>query len=247
MAAFAAVLCGGGRPDRGAAVTSIVLEQELHANTRRTRLTYRGTVNGRPAAIKCYRKPLFGLFQWLRAQHRGRRLRAVGAAVPGLVYSGWFTAERCFCFATAYLQGYQPLRTVLSEELSRKRQLSLVALLGRSLAQAHNKGILQPDCNLTNFMLGDNDVLALVDEDDIRVYRGGLSPPRARSNLGNIAARLPDEEMVASLLAAYLAARPDAVSAAWDQARFQAAVAHWEDRLARKRKRRNITAQRRFD
>lgn len=228
-------------------MNNIVLERELHANTRRTRLTYRGTVNGSAAAIKCYRKPLFGLFHWLRAQHRGRRLRAAGAAVPDLVYSGWFRAERCFCFATAFLEGYRPLRAVLTEEPSRSRQSALVALLGRGLADAHNKGILQPDCNLTNFMLGDDDALAFVDEDDIRVFRAGLSPAQSRLNLANVAARLPDEEMVAALLAAYLAARPAGVAANWDQARFRAAIADWQDRLARKRARRNITERRRFD
>ena len=228
-------------------MTDIALEQELHANTRRTRLTYRGRVDGRPAAIKCYRKPLFGLFHWLRAQHRGRRLRAAGAAVPDLVYSGWFGAERCFCFATAFLEGYRPLRAVLTEEPSRSRQLELIAVLGRSLADAHNKGILQPDCNLTNFMLGDNDVLALVDEDDIRVYRANLPLARAEMNLANVAARLPDEGMVATLLAAYLAARPSEVCESWEQARFRAGIRHWQDRLARKRARRNITERRRFD
>lgn len=228
-------------------MTSIVLERELHANTRRTRLTFRGTVNGRLAAIKCYRKPLFGLFHWLRAQRRGRRLRAAGAAVPGLVYSGWFPAERCFCFATAFLENYRPLRVVLTEETSRARQLALIVVLGRSVADAHNKGILQPDCNLTNFMLGDNDVLAFVDEDDIRVYRGGLSPAQSRLNLANVAARLPDEEMVTTLLQAYLAARSAAVGAGWDQEHFRAAIVHWQDRLARKRAQRNITERRRFD
>lgn len=228
-------------------MSNIILQRELHANTRRTRLTYRGTVNGRPAAIKCYRKPLFGVFHWLRAEVRGRRLRAAGAAVPGLVYSGWFPAQRCFCFATAFLENYRPLRAVLTEEPSRARQLALVALLGRSLADAHNKGILQPDCNLTNFMLGDNDVLAFVDEDDIRVYRAGLSPAQSRLNLANVAARLPDGEMVATLLEAYLATRPARVGASWDRERFQAAIGHWQDRLARKRARRNITERRRFD
>lgn len=228
-------------------MSGIYLERELHANTRRTRLTYRGTVDGRPAAIKCYRKPLFGLFHWLRAQRRGRRLRAAGAAVPALVYSGWFAEERCFCFATAFLDNYRPLRAVLTDEPSRRRQLVLVAVLGRGLAAAHNKGILQPDCNLTNFMLGDDDALAFVDEDDIRVYRAGLSPAQSRLNLANVAARLPDEELVAALLAAYLATRPAAVSSSWDQEHFQAAIADWQDRLARKRAQRNITERRRFD
>jgi hypothetical protein len=228
-------------------VTEILLERELHANTRRTRLTYRGSVNGSPAAIKCFRKPLFGLFHWLRAQRRGRRLRVANAAVPALVYSGWFPAERCFCFATAFLDNYRPLRAVLTEEPARSRQLELIAVLGRSLGDAHNKGILQPDCNLTNFMLGDDDALAFVDEDDIRVYRTGLPLARAQMNLANVAARLPDEEMVSALLAAYLAARPGEVGVGWDQARFQAAITHWQNRLARKRARRNITEQRRFD
>jgi hypothetical protein len=163
------------------------------------------------------------------------------------VYSGWFAEERCFCFATAFLDNYRPLRAVFTDEPSRRRQLVLVAVLGRGLADAHNKGILQPDCNLTNFMLGDDDALAFVDEDDIRVYRAGLSPAQSRLNLANVAARLPDEEMVAALLAAYLATRPAGVSSSWDQEHFQAAIVYWRERLARKRAQRNITERRRFD
>jgi hypothetical protein len=94
---------------------------------------------------------------------------------------------------------------------------------------------------------GGDGVLALVDEDDIRVYRAGLPVARAEMNLANVAARLPDEDMVSALLAAYLAARPGEVGESWEQARFRAGISHWQDRLARKRAQRNITERRRFD
>ncbi len=113
---------------------SITLLQELHANTRRTRITYRGEVDGMFAAIKCYRRPLFGLVHWLRAERRGRRLRRAGGPVPAIVYSGWLAGQRCFCFATGFLEGYRPLREVLQEEQSRDRQFDIIRLLGRTMA-----------------------------------------------------------------------------------------------------------------
>lgn len=228
-------------------MTAVSLQQELHANTRRTRVTYRGEVAGAPAAIKCYRKPLFGLFHWLRAQYRGRRLRRVGGPVPAIVYSGWLAQQRCYCFATAFLEGYRSLREVLEQAESSARQFTVIRLLGQTMAEVHLRGIEQPDGNLTNFMLGPGDVIALVDEDDIRVRAGSLEPGAAIFNLANIASRLADPEMVQALLDAYLAALPPERAAAWDHHQFHACVLAWRQRLEERRARRNTARVRKFD
>ncbi|QIB65405.1 BUD32 family EKC/KEOPS complex subunit [Kineobactrum salinum] len=225
----------------------ITLLQELHANTRRTRITYRGEVDGTLAAIKCYRRPLFGLIHWLRAERRGRRLRRAGGPVPEIVYSGWLADQRCFCFATGFLEGYRPLREVLQGEPSRDRQFDIIRLLGRTMADIHARGIEQPDGNLTNFMLGSGDVIALVDEDDIRVYPGALAANVALLNLANIASRLVDPDMVQALLDAYLAVLPAERAEAWNQKRFQASVKSWRQCLEAKRAKRNIARVRNFD
>ncbi len=190
-------------------MTTVKLEEELHSNTRRTRITYRGLVDGRAAAVKCYRKPLFGLIHWIRALRRGKKIRRVGGPVPPIVFAGWIASEQCFGYGTAFLEGHRPLRVVLTEELSRSRQMEIIGLLGRTMADAHKRGIEQPDGNLTNFLMGAGDELSMVDEDDIRVHAGTLPLGVAISNLANVAARLPDEKMV------YKSARNLTATANW--------------------------------
>ncbi|MDX1756774.1 MAG: hypothetical protein R3175_11990 [Marinobacter sp.] len=228
-------------------MTEIELISELHANTRRTRITYRGRIAGRDVAIKCYRRPLFGLIHWIRAQRRGLKIRRAGGPVPEIVYSGWLAQRRCFCFATAFLDGYRPMRQVLREEASEERQYQLIRLLGTRMADIHRCGIEQPDGNLTNFLVNPQDDLAMVDEDDIRVYANPLPVGVAISNLANVAARLPDKSMVEALLSAYLERAFPSAPEQLDQGQFWKSVMGWKNLLERKRAKRNISATRRFD
>ncbi len=228
-------------------MTTVELEEELHSNTRRTRITYRGLVDGQPAAIKCYRKPLFGLIHWIRALRRGKKIRQAGGPVPPIVFAGWIASERCFGYGTAFLEGYRSLRTVLMNESSRSRQIAIIRLLGQTMADAHKRGIEQPDGNLTNFLMGADDRLAMVDEDDVRVHPGMLPLKVAVSNLANVAARLPDEEMVEALLAAYLEAAFVESGSDWDCGAFWASVRGWKELLESKRASRNIAPERKFD
>ncbi len=227
-------------------MTTVELKEELHSNTRRTRITYRALVNGQVAAIKCYRKPFFGLIHWIRALRRGRKIRRAGGPVPPIVFAGWLAPQRCFGYGTAFLEGFRSLREVLMAEDSRLRQIEIVRLLGRAMADIHKRGIEQPDGNLTNFLMGADDTLAMVDEDDIRVYPGMLPLGIAVSNLGNVAARLPDEEMVEALVSAYLEAAFVAKGSQWDEGAFWASVRGWRALLDAKRASRNI-APREFD
>lgn len=227
-------------------MTTIKLEEELHSNTRRTRITYRGLVNGRMAAIKCYRKPLFGLIHWIRAVRRGKRIRSVGGPVPPIVFSGWLASERCFGYGTAFLEGYRPLRTVLLGESSRSRQVEIIRLLGLTIADLHRRGIEQPDGNLTNFLLGESDTISMVDEDDVRIYSRMVPLGVAVSNLANVAARLPDEDLVETLLVAYLGVAFVGKGSEWDDGAFWASVKGWRDTLEAKRASRNIRP-RQFD
>lgn len=226
-------------------MTTVELEEELHANTRRSRITYRGRVNGEPAAIKCYRKPLFGVIHWLRAVLKGKKLRRVGGPVPPIVFSGWVASEKCFGFGTTFLEGYSPLRSILVGESSRSKQVEIVGQLGAVIADLHRRGIEQTDGNLTNFMMSDM-TLVLIDEDDINVHAGELPRAIAVSNLANVAARLPDQELVDSLVNSYLRFVSDKNSRTWDAKAFQSALRDWRKRLDAKRASRNI-APRRFD
>ena len=114
------------------------------------------------------------------------------------------------------------------------------------MADVHKRGIEQPDGNLTNFLLGGSDELCMVDEDDIRVHSGMLSVGVAISNLANVAARLPDEGMVETLLTAYLEDAFVEQGSEWDSGAFWASVKGWRAMLDAKRASRNI-APRQFD
>lgn len=224
----------------------IALEEELHANTRRTRITFRGFIDGQEMAIKCYRKPLFGLIHWLRAVHRGKRIRRAGGPVPAIVYSGWVPTLRCFGFGTSYLVGYRSLREVLNAEVSREKQMAMVERLGRTVADLHRRGIEQPDGNLTNFLVNSEGNMAMVDEDDVRVSRSHLPLKAAASNLGNIAARLPDRSMRERLLVSYKQAVSDSSVQMFQDELYWSSVVGWRTQLEAKRASRNI-APRQFD
>lgn len=228
-------------------MADVKLLEELHANTRRTRITYRATAAGQQLALKCYRRPLWGLVHWLRAQRRGIKIRRAGAPVPEIVFSGWLPQRRCFAYGTAFLEGYQPLRKVLLATVNLDRQAQLIAGLGRMVADLHARGILQGDGNLTNFLLGEHDQLMVVDEDDIAVFSGLLPLKHAVSNLANIAARLPDKQAAAVLLQAYLGTCSAARQQDWQDAAFWQAVEGWRTNFENKRADRNIEARRRFD
>ncbi|QCF25014.1 hypothetical protein [Hydrocarboniclastica marina] len=228
-----------------AVMADIALIDEIHANTRRTRITYRGAVDGKPAAIKCYRKPLFGLVHWVMAQRRGLRIRRTGAPVPEVIYSGWLRSEKCFCFATVFMTEFQPLRQVLLDEPSHARRMQIVQFFGRLIADLHHRGIEQPDGNLTNFLFDGVDGFIVVDEDDIRVFEGGLPGKPALNNLANIAARLPDEEYMLNLLDAYKSASHKRNT--WSNEEFVAAASAWRSSLDAKRAHRNVTRPRPFD
>lgn len=230
-------------------MTDIKLLEELHSNTRRTRITYRAIVGGREIAIKCYLRPAFGLIHWLRSQWRGKKIRRAGGPVPAIAYSGWVPQKKCFGFGTEYLQHFLSLRSVLRDEPDRDRQEEVLRLLGKTMADLHDRGIEQPDGNLTNFLLGPGDQIRMVDEDDIRVYQKALPQAVAIQNLANVAARVLDDEMVEALRASYFAERKVYAS----DKEFQFQDNFWQQvtdnrrQLESKRTKKNINAKRNFD
>ncbi|WP_421858216.1 hypothetical protein [Marinobacter salarius] len=229
-------------------MTTVKLEEELHSNTRRTRITYRGLVDGRVAAIKCYRKPLFGLVHWIRALRRGKKIRRVGGPVPPTVYAGWIAELTCFGFATEFLTGYRPMRELLRETDDRDEQIQLIKRLGECIADLHKKGIEQPDCNLTNFLMGADGQIRMVDEDDVRVHRAGLREGVALSNLSNLGARLPPGELPLVLHQAYLEAFGDAGSGIrLDVKEFESQVSEKKQQLRKKRTARDAAPDREYD
>jgi hypothetical protein len=205
-------------------------------------------VDGRAAAIKCYRKPLFGLIHWIRALRRGKKIRRVGGPVPPAVYAGWIREMTCFGFATEFLTGYRSMREILREATDHDEQIQLLRCLGECVANLHKKGIEQPDCNLTNFLMGPDGQIKMVDEDDVRVHSGMLRERVALSNLSNLGARLPSGELPLVLRQAYLDAFGDTGSVMrLDVKEFESQVSEKKQQLRQKRTERDAAPDREYD
>lgn len=228
-------------------MSNIELLEELHSNIRRTRVTYRALVNGETAAIKCYRKPLWGVVHWLRALHRGKRIRLAGGPVPAITFSGWVKAESCFGFGTAFLEGFRPLRDILREETSIPEQKRILARLGKVIADLHSRGIEQTDGNLTNFMMNKDCRIVLIDEDDIRVRSPRPNQTWPRINLANVAARVPSEDLIHCLLEGYISSVAHDAKKDWSDQKFWESVSLCKAHLAKRRKKRNVPIERYFD
>lgn len=228
-------------------MSNLEILEELHSNIRRTRVTYRALVDGKQAAIKCYRKPLWGFIHWLKAVRRGKQIRLAGGPVPAIEFSGWIGSEHCFGFGTAFLEGFRPLRDILREEPSLPEQKRILGTLGMAIEDLHSRGIEQTDGNLTNFMMNNEHQIALIDEDDVRVHCQRLNKTSAQENLANIAARLPSKELVIALLEGYLSQSIHDASGNWSDQIFWEKVNLCKTQLQKRRKKRNVPIDRYFD
>lgn len=229
-------------------MANVVLQRELHANVRRTRITYAALIDNQPAAIKCFRKPLFGLFHWQRARIKAYKIRNAGGPVPPIIYAGWVPELRCFGFATEFLEGYRSLREALRESDELGEQKQLLKTLAECIADLHRRGIEQPDGNLTNFLLGPNGDIKMVDEDDVRVGKSALSGRAAMTNLANVGARLPSGDLPLWLRATYIQARKDLQGdVEFDEHHFAREVFRQKEQFRIKREARDAAPDREYD
>lgn len=167
---------------------AIVIEEEIHANTRRTRITYRGRVDGRPAAIKCYKAPLYGLIHWLRAHLKAQRIRRSPLPFPEVLYSGWLSGQRCFGVGFIYLEGSVSVSRLV--EKRSEESFKVIDQLVDLLVTCHKVGVEQSDANLTNFLRLQTGGMAVVDEDGVKLHRAPLPERIALFNLAAAVSRL---------------------------------------------------------
>ncbi len=226
-------------------MTRIEIQKKIHSNTRGTRITFHGSIGSKEVALKCYRRPLWGLFHTVRALIRGSRIRRRKAPFPDIVFWGWVPQERCFGYATGFLSGYESVRYRLihADESGQSR---VIGCLGRLIAELHIAGLEQTDGNLTNFLMDASHNLAVVDEDDVKIHSRSLRATKAIRNLSNVAARLPSEAMREEFLNAYLSDSRHSEITDNDIEEFWLQSGNVRLQLDSKRSARNI-ASRKFD
>lgn len=210
----------------------VVLDSEIHANTRRTRITYSGWVGDRKAAVKCFKGPLFGFYHWLRAHYKTGPIRRVAFAFPEVLFSGWVPEKRCFCIGFEFLEGYAPVRELVQERSA--ASLQVIEQLLDLLVDCHRAGVEQTDANLTNFLHSDTGKMAIVDEDDVKLHGHPLRESAALFNLAAVVSRLQWRTAAdVRYIWEYYSARSDVTSSEGFE-RFSLSLLFWEQRLQAK-------------
>lgn len=168
--------------------------------------------------------------------------------MPPVLYAGWVRELRCFGFATEFLEGYRSLREALRESKGLEEQEQLLKKLAECIADLHQRGIEQPDGNLTNFLLGPDGDIKMVDEDDVRVSKSALTGRAAMLNLANVGARLPSGDLPLCLRTAYVQARKDLHGeVAFDERGFDDEVFRQKEQFRIKREARDAAPDREYD
>lgn len=224
--------------------TAVVLDGEIHANTRRTRITYQARVGDEKIALKCYKAPLFGLLHWLRASRKSRQIRQRTLPFPDVLFSGWFARQRCFSIGYRYLEGYRPVRDLVEERS--EASLRIIERLMVLLVRCQEAGVEQTDANLTNFLISENQDIAVVDEDAVKLHPGPMPEPAARANLASAMSRVGwlTRSDLASIWDQYSKLSRKRPEASFED--FMQSLDHWHQRLQQKRERKDkITARKR--
>lgn len=161
---------------------------EVRANRRRTRLTSRGTLDGAAVYIKTFRgltAPLKGSITAKKA--RALRQRAPGAA-PDLLYAGPCGPGRWLLIYEA-IDAAETLAWLKAGSAPSGAWPTTIALVD-FVADLHDRGIVQPDTNLTNFVC-DEARLWMLDDDDLKFSASPVTPSAGLGNLASVLARIP--------------------------------------------------------
>lgn len=216
-----------------------ILHSELHANTRRTRITLRGHLDGEEVALKCYQAPLYGLWHWWRSHRKAIVLRQRNIPLPEVLFSGWLPEQRCFCIAYRFLDRHERLQERLRTPDPEQRWSDVQRLI-RLFVHCHRQGVMQTDANLTNFLISPDNQWVILDLDDIQCVRGPLREKAVLFNLAAAIRRVPglSEEEIPRIWRSYI----DQGGLAGEDSlpRFRHWLRFWDQRLAGKiRKRRH--------
>ena len=126
------------------------------------------------------------------------------------------------------------------------KKLDLLVLVCKELAKQHDRGVLQKDLHLGNFLLKDNKIFAL-DPAQMRFLSGKAGKKKSVSQLKMLASFLPDNdtESIATLYKEYFQARNWHFEKA-DQASFRRQVAAHRKKAIRKALKKCLRTSKRY-
>ena len=170
------------------------------------RTVFEGTDQGNPVIVKLFKSPLKGGYhvmrEWrgLRKLH-SRRLNAPQPLCCGSSSHGWVMLTEKIPAAATARQLWDTAETI-------QQKTQLLCLLAGELARFHDRGVLQKDLHLGNFLVNRTKVFAL-DAAQMHFASGPVARKRSITQLASLASILPPDNTPAldEICTRYAAAR----------------------------------------
>jgi len=147
---------------------------------------------------------------WRHFEKECRGLRLLGErglSSPELLFSGEAEDGR-WVVVVERIEDSSTVQDALGKRVEKAARLDLLTLVCKELARQHNKGVLQRDLHLGNFLLGGDKVFAL-DAGQMRFFSRPIGRRKSICQLAMLVCCLPsgDEEPVTRLCEEYFKAR----------------------------------------
>ncbi len=172
---------------------AVEIGERISSNkSRDTRLVYRGHCDGRPAIIKAFSHPSRGWLHWRRCDFNARMIRRRGIPAPVIYYSGWLSQPGAWVIIYELLEQAREFRWIKQAPDADARTRGLEQLVAL-FAHMHEKGTIQADTTLGNF-LQQEDQVYVVDEDRIKIRPWPLGQRAAMKSLASVLTQIPVED-----------------------------------------------------
>jgi tRNA A-37 threonylcarbamoyl transferase component Bud32 len=171
------------------------------------RQVYDALWDGRGVIVKVFSHKISAR-RHLKREWRGLSLlQRRGLSSPAPLFYGR-TEDGQWAVVVEKIANMSTVLDVLGETTDEANKLRLLALVCKELAEQHNKGVLQKDLHLGNFLLGDDKVFAL-DPGQMRFFSRQIGRKRCISQLALLMGYLSvgDTKSIAELCEAYAQGR----------------------------------------
>lgn len=171
------------------------------------RQVYDALWDGRGVIVKVFSHKISAK-RHLKKEWRGLSLlQRHGLSSPAPLFYGR-TEDGQWAVVVEKIANMSTVLDVLGETTDEAKKLRLLALVCKELAEQHNKGVLQKDLHLGNFLLGGDKVFAL-DPGQMRFFSRKISRKRCISQLALLMGYLSvgDTKSIAELCEAYAQGR----------------------------------------
>jgi tRNA A-37 threonylcarbamoyl transferase component Bud32 len=160
----------------------------------KTRTVYDATWGERRIVLKVFTKFGKALYHALREWRGLKRLEARQINSPRPLFLGYSPAG--WIVATAWLDGAVTTAELWKTADTDEKKIQILSTVARELAEQHDRGVIQKDMHLGNFMIRGREVFAL-DPAMMRFSRGPIGRKRSIRRVAQWVAILPERDVAA--------------------------------------------------